>query len=58
MPLVHHTLGTDGIFYITDSSNFFSDNPLFQLGAWLVAAMIALGITRLRRVFAPQALSS
>jgi hypothetical protein len=54
MPLIHHGLGTDGIFYITDSSNFFADAPLFQLGVWVIAALVALGITRLRRALVRQ----
>ena len=58
MPLIHYSLGTDGIFYITDSSNFFSDHLLFQLGVWVIAALVALGITRLRRALVRQAPTS
>jgi hypothetical protein len=49
MPLVHHTLYTDGYYYITDSDNFFSKNVWLQLVTWLIAALLSGGITRLRR---------
>ncbi len=48
MPLVHHLLGTDGYFYISDSDNFFSRSAPVQLLTWGVSAAVALGVTRLR----------
>jgi hypothetical protein len=49
MPLVHHSLGTDGYFYITDSDNFFAQNVLVQLLTWSVVGMFALSLTWLRK---------
>jgi hypothetical protein len=49
MPLVHHTVGTDGYFYITDSDNFLAQSPLVRLAVWLAAAVITIGMTWLRR---------
>jgi hypothetical protein len=48
MPLVHHVLYTDGYYYITDSDNFFGNKLPIQLVAWLSAALLVLGVTRLR----------
>jgi hypothetical protein len=52
MPLVHHTLGTDGYHYISTASNFFARSVGFQVLAWTIAAALALGITRLRTFLA------
>ena len=49
MPLVHHTMGTDGYFYISTADNFFASNIALQIAAWLIGAAMAVGITRLRR---------
>jgi hypothetical protein len=49
MPLVHHVLYTDGYYYITDSDNFFGNKIPIQLAAWLSAALLALGVQRLRQ---------
>jgi len=49
MPLVHHVLGTDGYFYISDSDNFFTSNVPLQIATWLVVAGVAAGLTRLRK---------
>jgi len=49
LPLLHHVVFTDGYFYITNSNNFFADHWGLQLVAWLIAASLADGITRLRR---------
>ena len=49
MPLVHHLLYTDGYYYITDSDNFFGRSVVLQLAAFAVAAVLALGVTRLRQ---------
>ncbi len=49
MPLVHHTMGTDGYFYISTADNFFASNAALQIAAWLVGAGMAVGIARLRR---------
>ncbi len=48
MPLVHHLGFTDGHYYISSASNFFARNGAFQILTWLIAAAIALEITRLR----------
>lgn len=48
MPLAHHLLGTDGLFYITNSNNFFADSVALQLGGWLLVAGLAWALTRLR----------
>jgi hypothetical protein len=48
LPFVHHTMGTDGYFYLTDSDNFFARSLPAQLLAWLVTLFIAWGIMRLR----------
>jgi hypothetical protein len=48
MPLVHHLVYSDGYYYITDSDNFFARNGALCLLAWLIAAALALGVTRLR----------
>jgi hypothetical protein len=47
MPLVHHILGTDGYYYISDSDNFFAKSGTIQVVTWLVAAGMALGSNRL-----------
>lgn len=58
MPLVHHGLaGTDGYHYISNhyisnSNNFFADKIAFQFAAWLIAAAMAAGATRLRQSLA------
>lgn len=49
MPLVHHVLGTDGLFYITNSNNFFADNVVLQFASWLLVAGLAWALTRLRQ---------
>jgi hypothetical protein len=48
MPLVHHLLGTNGYFYITNSNNFFADSIALQLAVWLVTAGLVWAITRIR----------
>jgi len=58
MPLVHHVLGTDGLFYITNSSNFFADNVGLQLAVWLLAAGLGWALTYLRRSLATQRATS
>jgi len=45
MPLVHHVVGTDGYFYISDSDNFFAQKGATQAAAWLIAEGFALGLT-------------
>src|SRR5690606_17385222 len=52
MPPVHHTLVTDGYYYISDSDNFSARSGLLQAATWAAAALLALAITRLRRHFA------
>ncbi|MCZ7542669.1 MAG: hypothetical protein M5R40_03615 [Anaerolineae bacterium] len=52
MPLVHHTLVTDGYYYISDSDNFFARSGLLQAATWAAAALLALAITRLRHYLA------
>jgi hypothetical protein len=52
MPLVHHVLGTDGQFYITNSNNFFADNVALQIAIWLLVAGLVWGLTRLRQSLA------
>ncbi len=48
-PLMHHLLGTDGYYYISDSDNFFAQNIVVQLAAWLAAAGLALSLTWFRK---------
>jgi hypothetical protein len=52
MPLVHHVLGTDGLFYITNSNNFFADNVTLQITIWLLVAGLIWLLTRLRQSLA------
>jgi hypothetical protein len=49
LPLLHHVGFTDGYYYITDQDNFFARDGWLQLATWLLAAVIAWGVTRLRR---------
>lgn len=48
LPLVHHVLGTDGLFYISDMDNFFSRNPLVQVLTWALTTGLAWAVSRLR----------
>jgi len=57
LPLCHHLLGsseTTGLtgpghfVYISDAENYFARGIPLQIGAWLAAAGVAAGITRLR----------
>lgn len=48
MPLVHHLVGTDGYYYISDSDNFFARSWELQAVAWLVTAATATGVTWVR----------
>jgi hypothetical protein len=48
MPLVHHTLGTNGYFYISDSDNFFAMTAWMQGIIWLTVTIIVWALTRLR----------
>jgi len=52
MPLVHHVLGTDGYFYISDHDNFFAQNIPLQLATWAISAALAFGISKLRDAWA------
>ena len=49
MPLLHHVMGTDGYYYISDSDNFFATNVALQILTWLIAATMAVGVTQLRK---------
>jgi uncharacterized membrane protein len=58
LPLLHHLFfSTDegswtdpGYFtYISDADNYFARSALFQVGLWIAAGLVALGVTRLRR---------
>ncbi len=50
MPLVHHLLATPAEYhYISTASNFFALNLGLQLTVFLVAAILAIGVTRLRQ---------
>lgn len=54
-PLAHHLLATPpGYRYITTSSNFFAFSIWVQVLTFAIAAGLALGITKLRRVLLPQ----
>lgn len=48
MPVVHHLIGTDGYYYISDSDNFFARSGVLQGLTWLVAGGMALGVKWLR----------
>jgi len=50
MPLLHHLVFTPSSYrYISTASNFFPRSIGVQLMSFLVAAVLAIGITRLRR---------
>lgn len=50
LPLVHYLLFVPAEWrYISTAANFFAVNPWVQLLAWMVAAGLAAGITRLRK---------
>ncbi|MCB0198187.1 MAG: hypothetical protein KDJ65_39970, partial [Anaerolineae bacterium] len=54
LPLIHHLLATPPAFrYISTASNFFAFNPGLRLLAVLTAAVMAIGITALRRRLKP-----
>lgn len=48
LPLMHHLLGTDGYFYITDSDNFMAGSIAMQLVAWVITALIIWVLVRIR----------
>jgi hypothetical protein len=48
LPLVHHVIGTDGYFYISDSDNFIARSIPLQFTIWLCGAALAVGLRRLR----------
>ena len=51
MPLVHHLIFTPSSYrYISTASNFFPRSIGAQLMSFLVASVLAVGITRLRRL--------
>jgi hypothetical protein len=52
MPLVHHVVGTNGYFYITDSANFFADSLIVQGIVWLAVGMLAWALGHLRQTLA------
>ena len=55
MPLVHHLLATPrGYRYISTASNFFAFSIWVQMLAFGIAAALALGLTKLRRVLPPR----
>ncbi|MGB3716104.1 MAG: hypothetical protein WA996_16895 [Candidatus Promineifilaceae bacterium] len=49
LPFFHHLAFTDGYYYISDSDNFFARNVLLQMFVWIVAAVVAVAVTRIRR---------
>ncbi len=49
LPLVHHVVGTDGQFYITDMDNFFSRDPAVQAFTWAVTGGLAWAVARMGR---------
>lgn len=54
LPLIHHLLATPPAFrYISTASNFFAFNPGLRLLAVLTAAVMAIGITAVRRRLKP-----
>ncbi len=44
MPMIHHLLGTDGYYYLSDSDNFFARSSVLQVLTWLVAGGLSLGV--------------
>jgi len=48
MALAHHVSFTDHYYYISGRDNFFARSGALQIGAWLIAATLALAVTRLR----------
>jgi hypothetical protein len=54
LPLAHHLVATPpGYRYISTASNFFAFSPWLQLCSLLLAALLAIGITRLRSSGSP-----
>ncbi|MBN1318162.1 MAG: hypothetical protein JXA42_21955 [Anaerolineales bacterium] len=51
MPLVHHIVGADGYYYISDSDNFFAQHISVQLVIWLLALGIAFVTYKIRCKF-------
>jgi hypothetical protein len=58
LPLYHHLswckdngswVDPDYFTYITDADNFFADSWLVQAGIWMVAGLVVVSCTRLRR---------
>jgi hypothetical protein len=48
LPFVHYIGFTNGYYYISVQANFFSWSRPLQIVAWLVAAGVAIGVTRMR----------
>jgi hypothetical protein len=48
LPLIHHVIGTDGQFYITDMDNFFSRDPWIQLLTFALCGAVVWATTRVR----------
>lgn len=54
LPLVHHLFSTPREYrYISAASNFFAFNLLLQLAVFLIAGLLAMSITQLRRYVTP-----
>lgn len=51
LPLVHHIIGTNGYFYISDSDNFFAQHFSVQAAIWLVVLGIAFVTSLIRQRF-------
>ena len=53
MPLVHHLLGIARMALHQHGTNFFAFSPVLQLVVFVVAAGIAVAVTRLRKRYLP-----
>jgi hypothetical protein len=49
LPFMHHTAGSDGYFYISDSDNFFARHLIWQVLAWLAALAVTGLLVRFRK---------
>jgi hypothetical protein len=52
LPAIHHLGFTGGYYYISTGDNFFAGEWKMQSLAWFVTALVALGITQLRKQLA------
>jgi hypothetical protein len=49
LPLAHHTLFSDGHFYITDMNNFFTRDIAVQAFTWIATGTVVWAVSYVRR---------